>query len=160
MPPPGGLPRAPLGAEAALAGEDDDVGVPNPRCLKSSFARGLQSQRQGGDEASKTARLRRVADEEFAVNDEELDAPIEWTDASVLPFLETGPSAVVETAKVGSDVQCSSNDSTEVQGAMSKAELQLLEERLWFPEEPSLSEADRAEVDGIADLFEVHRLER
>ena len=49
---------------------------------------------------------------------------------------------------------------SEVQGAMTKAELQLLEERLWFPEEPSLSEAQQAEVDGIADLFEVQRLIR
>ena len=115
----------------------------------------------GPEETSpKTARLRRVADEDFAVNDEELDAPTEWADPSVLPFFETASSAVVEPETVSGDVQCSDNDKASPAGALSKSELQLLEERLWFPEEPTLSESEQAEVDSIADLFEVQRLIR
>ena len=220
MPPPGGMPRAPLAAEAARGSEDtghgvsdvprgEEAGVPNPGTSEGSmppsrratlllsrgdrtplpasgsvpgaapgpvtplmsplsdsamleeFLRKRPAEPEaGGDEVTKTARLRRVAEEDLAVNDEELDVPSEWTDPSVLPFLESASSAVVEPAKVGSDAVCSNTERSEVQGAMTKAELQLLEERLWFPEEPSLSEAQQAEVDGIADLFEVQRLIR
>ena len=164
MLPPGGMPRAPLGAEVAQSNEDaghgvgdvprgEDDGVSNPGTSEGSmppsrratlllsrgdrapipasgsvpaavpgpvtplmsplsgsamleeFLRKRPAEPEaGGDEAPKTARLRRVAEEDLAVNDEELDVPSEWADPSVVPFLESASSAVVEAAKVESDV--------------------------------------------------------
>ncbi|CAE7785457.1 unnamed protein product [Symbiodinium sp. CCMP2592] len=122
----------------------------------------------GGEESpSKTARLRRVANEHLAVNDEELEVPSEWDD---LGFSSKGDDVAADgglsvgqkanTVEHAWDASPLPPETAQQAGILSDGELKALEAQLWYPEEPTLSPDEQAKVDAIADRFEVQRLIR
>eukprot|EP00439_Symbiodinium_sp_Y106_P011201 s9908_g1.t1 len=129
------------------------------------FLRKRPAGTEAGGEASdsKTARLRRVAGETLAVNDEELEVPSEWDD------LGLGTCSVDSHSSQPTEYNVKEHDwvnesceaeNTQQAGILSASELKALESQLWFSEEPTLSPEQQAEVDSAADMFEVQRLIR
>ena len=129
------------------------------------FLRKRPAGTEAGGEASdsKTARLRRVAGETLAVNDEELEVPSEWDD------LGLGTCSVDSHSSQPTEYNVKEHDwvnescaaeSTQQAGILSASELKALESQLWFSEEPTLSPEQQTEVDSAADMFEVQRLIR
>ncbi|CAE7244151.1 unnamed protein product [Symbiodinium sp. CCMP2592] len=142
--------------------------VPDEAMLEVFLPKRSAGTGDGGEESpSKTARLRRVANEHLAVNDEELEVPSEWDD---LDFSSKGDAvatsgglSVGQTANTVEhewDASPLPPETAQQAGILSDDELKALEAQLWFPEEPTLSPDEQAKVDAIADRFEVQRLIR
>ena len=84
---------------------------------------------------SRTARLRRVAGETLAVNDEELEVPSEWDDLGLCTGSVDVSSAQPTEFNVKEhgwvDEPCEA-ESTQQAGILSASELKALESQLWF----------------------------
>ncbi|CAE7775394.1 unnamed protein product, partial [Symbiodinium sp. CCMP2592] len=142
--------------------------VPDEAMLEVFLPKRSAGTGDGGEESpSKTARLRRVANEHLAVNDEELEVPSEWDDLDFSSkgdaVATSGSLSVGQTANTVEhewDASPLPPETAQQAGILSDDELKALEAQLWFPEEPTLSPDEQAKVDAIADRFEVQRLIR
>ncbi|CAE7310233.1 RE2 [Symbiodinium natans] len=133
--------------------------LPDSSMLSELLPKRSAGQELGGDAASsqpaKVPRIRRVLDEEFAVNDEETEQAEEWSDPKVHgewidDVYEEGQSHEV----------LSDEPESGIAGALSKQKLKDLESRLWFPVEPDLDADELRALDAISDEYEVQRLIR
>ena len=118
------------------------------------------------DRPNRVPRVRRVADEEFMVHDEELFQPDEWFDPAVyVQWIER-----VNVAAQDANVNFEASVSGEPSGGVSSLNLlsslnpepadplKQLESCLWFDHEPDLDPEQLAELDRQADEYEIQRL--
>ena len=108
---------------------------------------------------SKIPRVRRIAEEEMFVNDEELCEPPEWRDSAVYAQWIEPVSEQAQSVDASRDFK-EESEVAHSQGVLSKQQLKDLEVNLWFEAIPNLSAESQQELDNIADEFEVQRLLR
>ena len=138
--------------------------LPDPAML-SELVPGASRHEVGGDAGdaearpSKIPRIRRIAEEEMFVNDEELCEPPEWQDPAVYAQWIEPVSEQAQSVDASHDFK-EESDVAHSQGFLSKQQLKELESNLWFDAIPTLDAEAQQELDNIADEFEVQRLLR